>query len=140
MGASGPSIVLTTCSLQMDLVLGGVPVIVVLLLVAFGIIYYWVPNAEHPQWHWITPGAIVALALWFIASFRLRYYLEFFNTYSRTYGALTAVIVILLWFYVTGAAIFIVGENSELEQANRGGAVCAWCGNKMAVSPEQDGG
>ena len=121
----------------MDLVLGGVPVIVVLLLVAFGIIYYWVPNAEHPQWHWITPGAIVALALWFIASFRLRYYLEFFNTYSRTYGALTAVIVILLWFYVTGAAILIGREvNSEVEQANRGEAVCAWCGNKMAVSPE----
>jgi len=52
-------------------------------------------------------------------------------------SGLTAVIVILLWFYVTGAAIFIVGEvNSEVEQANRGGAVCAWCGNKMAVSPE----
>jgi len=78
-------------ALQMDLVLGGVPVIVVLLLVAFGIIYYWVPKAEHPQWHWFTPGAIVALALWFIASFGLRYYLESFNTYSRTYGALTAV-------------------------------------------------
>src|SRR5579871_2850208 len=123
------------------------PVMVALLLTAFGIIYYWAPNVEHPKWHWVTPGAITALVVWIIASFGLRYYLEFFNTYSRTYGALTAVIIILLWFYVTGAAILIGGEvNSEIEKAGTasgrtgravqssssgGGVACAWCGKKM---------
>jgi membrane protein len=122
------------------------PVMAFLVLVAFGIIYYWAPNVEHPKWHWVTPGAVTALALWIIASFGLRYYLEFFNTYSRTYGALTAVIIVLLWFYVTGAAILIGGEvNSEIERASMStaaasgarahgkgaGTVCAWCGKRM---------
>lgn len=119
------------------------PIMALLVLVAFGIIYYWAPNVEHPRWHWVTPGAITALALWLIASFGLRYYLEFFNTYSRTYGALTAVIIVLLWFYVTGAAILIGGEvNSEIERAGTAavgarahgsgaGPVCAWCGKRM---------
>jgi hypothetical protein len=104
---------------------------------------------EHPKWHWVTPGAVTALVVWFIASFGLRYYLEFFNTYSRTYGALTAVVVILLWFYVTGAAILIGGEvNSEIEKAGAGrnsggsaqrqkgerGTVCAWCGKQMRTT------
>lgn len=120
------------------------PIMAFLVLVAFGIIYYWAPNVDHPKWHWVTPGAIAALVLWLIASFGLRYYLEFFNTYSRTYGALTAVIIVLLWFYVTGAAILIGGEvNSEIERAatgaaggetahrGGGGTVCAWCGQRM---------
>ena len=87
------------------------------------------------------------MLLWIIASFGLRYYLEFFNTYSRTYGALTAVIIVLLWFYITGAAILIGGEvNSEIEKAGTtsgrteratqasgsgGGVACALCGKKM---------
>jgi membrane protein len=94
------------------------PIAIFLVLVAFGILYYWAPDVEHPHWHWVTPGAVTALVLWLAASFGLRYYLEFFNTYSRTYGALTAVIIVLLWFYVTGAAILIGGEvNSEIERA-----------------------
>jgi len=122
------------------------PIAAALVLVAFGVVYYWAPNVEHPKWHWVTPGAATALVLWLLASFGLRYYLEFFNTYSRTYGALTAVIIILLWFYVTGAAILIGGEvNSEVERAAAGtgpgslakphgegaGPACAWCGKRM---------
>jgi membrane protein len=94
------------------------PIVAILVLGAFSIVYYWAPNVEHPRWHWVTPGAVVGLVLWLAASFGLRVYLQYFNTYSRTYGALTAVIIILLWFYVTGAAILIGGEvNSEIEKA-----------------------
>lgn len=119
------------------------PIIVVLLLIAFGIIYYWGPNVEHPKWHWVTPGAVVGLVVWLAASFGVRVYLSYFNSYSRTYGALTAVIIVLLWLYLTGAAILIGGEvNSEIERAAAGtgiskshgagnGPACAWCGQRM---------
>lgn len=120
------------------------PIVAALILVAFGVIYYWAPDVEHPKWHWVTPGAVVALVVWLAASFGLRVYLSHFNSYSRTYGALTAVIIALLWFYLTGAAILIGGEvNSEIERAGAGtgasakptgegeGPVCAWCGKRM---------
>ena len=123
------------------------PIAVFVVLIAFSILYYWAPNVEHPKWNWVTPGAVTALVLWLAASFGLRYYLEFFNTYSRTYGALTAVIIILLWFYITGAAILIGGEvNSEVERAAAGeagavkphgegsGPVCVRCGQRMESS------
>jgi membrane protein len=60
----------------------------------------------------------VGLALWLAASLALKIYLHFFNSYSATYGSLGAVIILLLWFYVTGAAVLLGAEiNSVLEDA-----------------------
>ncbi len=94
------------------------PLLVFLMLVAFATVYYFAPNVEHPAWHWITPGSAAGVTLWLAVSFALRVYLKYFNTYSRTYGAVTAVIIVLLWFYLTGAAILIGGViNSVIEHA-----------------------
>lgn len=94
------------------------PLLILLMLVAFAVVYYFAPNVEHPAWHWVTPGSAVGVALWLAASFGLRVYLHFFNTYTSTYGALTAVIIVLLWFYLTGVAILIGGViNSVIEHA-----------------------
>ena len=63
----------------------------------------------------MTPGAFVGVGLWLLVSFGFRAYLSFFDSYSVTYGSLGAVIVLMLWFYLTGVAILIGGEvNSEL--------------------------
>ena len=60
----------------------------------------------------------MAVALWLLISFGLRLYLNFYNSYSRTYGSLGALIVLMLWFYLTGTAVLIGGEiNSEIENA-----------------------
>jgi membrane protein len=92
------------------------PILIFLMLVAFATIYYFAPNVEHPAWHWVTPGSAVGVTLWLAASFALRVYLHYFNTYSKTYGALTAVIIVLLWFYLTGLAILMGGViNSIIE-------------------------
>lgn len=81
---------------------------------SFDLIYNFAPDQDRRNWLWLTPGAVAAVALWLIASFTLRVYLEQF-AYSRTYGSLGAVIVLLFWFYLTGAAILIGGEvNSEI--------------------------
>jgi membrane protein len=58
---------------------------------------------------------VVGLTLWLAASFGLRFYLSFFNSYSKTYGSLGAVIILMLWFYLSGFALLIGGEvNSEI--------------------------
>jgi membrane protein len=70
------------------------------------------------HWYWITPGSVVGVVLWVGASAALRGYLHFFNSYSKTYGSLGAVIILMLWFYVTGLALLIGGEiNSTIEHA-----------------------
>ena len=94
------------------------PVAAGFVLLSFATIYYFAPDMKDAKWHWITPGAVVGVALWLIASFGLRIYLHFFNSYSATYGSLGAVIILLLSFYLTGIAILYGNEvNVVLEQA-----------------------
>lgn len=94
-----------------------VPLVIFFLLFAFALIYYFAPNLQKPKWQLITPGSVVGVALWLLVSFGLRAYLQYFNSYNRTYGTLGAVIILMLWFYLTGAAILIGGEiNSEAEK------------------------
>jgi membrane protein len=91
------------------------PIILIALYFTFELIYYFAPNRPRRGWRWFTAGALVALLLWLLISFCLRLYLHFFNSYSVTYGSLGALIVLMLWFYLTGLAVLVGGEvNSEL--------------------------
>ena len=97
------------------------PIVLAFVLLAFALIYYFAPNVKNRQWQWITPGTAVGVLIWLLVSFAFRLYLHFFNSYSATYGALGAVIILMLWFYLTGAAILIGGEvNSEISFAEAG--------------------
>jgi membrane protein len=88
------------------------------VVLAFALIYYYAPDVKEQHWYWITPGSVVGVLLWAAASAVLRAYLHFFNTYSKTYGSLGAVIILMLWFYVTGVAFLIGGQiNSTIEHA-----------------------
>ena len=88
------------------------------VIFAFAAIYYFAPDVEEQHWYWITPGSVAGVVLWAIASGGLRAYLHFFNSYTKIYGSLGAVIILLLWFYVTGLAILIGGEiNATIEHA-----------------------
>jgi membrane protein len=92
------------------------PIVLAFVLLAFALIYYFAPDSRDQDWKWITPGAIVGVALWLLISFAFKAYLSFFNSYSATYGSLGAVIILMLWFYFTGIAILVGGEmNSEIE-------------------------
>jgi len=94
------------------------PIILAFVLLAFGLIYYFAPNVEEASWHWVSPGAAMGVGLWLLVSFGFSLYLSYFNSYNATYGSLGAVIILMLWFYLTGAAILIGGEiNSEIEHA-----------------------
>lgn len=92
-------------------------VIVILLLFSFAVIYRFGPNLKDRRWQWSVPGAAIAVTLWVPATLLLRMYQEHFGS-SRIYGQLNAVATLLLWLYLTGAAIFVGGEaNSEIEKA-----------------------
>ena len=94
------------------------PIALALLLLAFALIYYFAPDFRKLEWKWITPGSVIGVVLWLLASFALKGYLHFFDSYSKTYGSLGAVIVLMLWLYLTGLAVLIGGEiNSEVENA-----------------------
>jgi membrane protein len=91
------------------------PIALVFVLTTFNLIYNFAPDLPPGARSWITPGAFVGVGLWLLVSFGFRGYLSFFDSYSVTYGSLGAVIVLMLWFYLTGVAILIGGEvNSEV--------------------------
>ncbi|HEX5707964.1 MAG TPA: YihY/virulence factor BrkB family protein [Pyrinomonadaceae bacterium] len=92
------------------------PIALAFVLLGFALIYYFAPDLHDQEWKWVTPGSILAMVIWLAVSFGFRTYLQFFNSYSATYGSLGAVIILMLWFYFTGAAILVGGEiNSEIE-------------------------
>jgi membrane protein len=88
------------------------------MLLVVAIIYRFAPNIRDYGWQGLMPGALFAVLCWLAATAAFRMYLSYFNNYNKTYGSLGAVIVLLLWLYVTGIAILLGGEvNSEIRQA-----------------------
>lgn len=97
------------------------PVAFAMVSVAIGCIYYFAPDADQ-EWSWVTPGALVATVLWLVASLGFKAYVSTFTDYNASYGAIGGVIVLLLWFYVSGLAILVGAEmNAELEHASPSG-------------------
>jgi membrane protein len=89
-----------------------------LLVFSFAILYTWAPGWRKRRWQWLTPGGVVGILGWLLASLGLRLYLHFFNSYSVTYGSLGAVIILLTWFYLTGLMLLVGAEiNSAIERA-----------------------
>lgn len=94
------------------------PLVFASVVFGIGLIYYFGPDAEQ-DWVWITPGALLATILWLIGSLLFKIYVSRFTDYEGSYGTVGAVIVLLLWFYVSGIAILIGAElNAEIERAS----------------------
>jgi membrane protein len=90
--------------------------ILVFAVLSFEIVYNYAPNlGETQERSWGSPGAVTGVALWLLASFGLRLYIVYFHSYTRAYGSLGVVIVLLVWFYLTAFAVLMGGEvNSEI--------------------------
>jgi membrane protein len=92
--------------------------VVVFVFLAFALIYYFAPNQNIKHLRWLSPGAMTGLVLWLLVSFLFGSYLNFYNNYSVVYGSLGALIILMLWLYLTGVTILIGGEvNAIIEQA-----------------------
>ncbi len=91
-----------------------------ILALSFAVLYYRAPDWPKRHWRWLSPGTVIGIAVWLLASLGLRIYLHFFNTYSVTYGSLGAVIILLTWFYISGLMLLLGAEvDKAIEDANR---------------------
>jgi membrane protein len=94
------------------------PIVFVLVAFAIGLIYYFAPDVEQ-DWVWITPGSVLATILWLAVSLALKLYYTLAPNANATYGAIGAVMVLMLWFYCSGIAMLMGAElNSEIEHAS----------------------
>jgi membrane protein len=93
------------------------PLVFALVSGAIAIVYYFAPDAEQ-DWVWITPGSIVATVLWLVSSLGFKYYIANFGGYE-SYGIIGGVMVLMLWFYLSGLVILVGAEmNAEIEHAS----------------------
>jgi membrane protein len=94
------------------------PIVFALASVAIALVYYFAPDVEQ-YWFWLVPGAMLATALWLLASLAFKYYVANWGHYTETYGLIGAVMILLLWFYISGLAILVGAElNAEIEHAS----------------------
>jgi membrane protein len=113
-----------------------VPVVLFLLSLAIATIYFFTPDVVQ-KWKWITPGSVFAIPSWIIISLAFSYYINNFGSYDKTYGSLGAVIVLLLWMYISGI-IILVGAviNAVIEHSSEEGKEP---GEKVAGEHKQKG-
>jgi membrane protein len=94
------------------------PVMALVFLLMLSILYYASPNAKLRGFRWITPGSLVAILVWIVASALFGFYVSNFGSYDKTYGTLGGLIVLLLWFWISNLAILFGHQlNAELERS-----------------------
>jgi membrane protein len=93
------------------------PVIALVVSQVIASLYWVAPNIRHPGYRWISPGGVLAVALWVVASAAFAFYVANFGSYNKTYGSLAAVMVFLIWLWITNVAILLGAEfNAEVER------------------------
>jgi membrane protein len=94
------------------------PVLVLLVSFMFSVLYWAAPNVKQPGFRWLTPGGVVAVVLWILASAAFAFYVANFGSYNKTYGSLAGVIIFLVWLWISNIAVLLGAEvNAEVERA-----------------------
>lgn len=120
-GSKFVMLILNTLNLpiQSPIILGTLQwVIVSIVLVSiFALLYNFLPKHKNFKWVWVSPGAIISIVLWLLVSYAFRLYLGYFDSYDKTYGSLGAMIILMLWLYLTALVILVGGTiNAVLEE------------------------
>ncbi|MFI6869278.1 YihY/virulence factor BrkB family protein [Nocardia sp. NPDC050406] len=91
------------------------PVLAILISLVFALLYWAAPNARQPGFRWLSPGSVLAVVVWVIASAGFTVYVSNFSSYNKTYGSLAGVVVFLVWLWITNIAVLLGAEfNAEL--------------------------
>jgi membrane protein len=94
------------------------PVLLVVVMFMLAVLYWSSPNAKPAGFRWISPGSVLAVLLWVVASVGFAFYVANFGSYNKTYGALGGVVVFLVWMWITNIAVLLGAEvNAETERA-----------------------
>jgi membrane protein len=94
------------------------PVALLLVVIVVALLYHLTPNVKQPKFRWVSPGALLAIVVWAIASAGFGFYVSNFGSYGATYGTLAGVIVFLLWLWITNLALLLGAQlDAELERS-----------------------
>jgi membrane protein len=116
------------------------PVLVLVLMGMVAGLYYVAPNVRQPRLRWVSPGGVVAVLVWILASAGFGFYVSNFSSYGKTYGALGSVITFLVWMWISNLALLFGGElDSELER-ERELKMGLPAENELRLSPRQAAG
>jgi YihY family inner membrane protein len=93
------------------------PVLLVMVSLLFALLYWAAPNVKQ-RFRWVTPGGILAMLVWIVASAGFAVYVAAFGSYNKTYGSIATVVIFLVWLWVTNLALLLGAElNAELERS-----------------------
>jgi membrane protein len=96
------------------------PLLIGFVVVGLAVMYRYAPSRDEPQWKWVSPGAGAAVTLWIVASIGFTVYVAHFNSYSKTYGSLGGVIILLTWLYISSFVILLgAAINAQAEKQTR---------------------
>lgn len=96
------------------------PLLLGVAMFALAVLYRYAPCRDKAQWRWISPGTVLATLLWIAASALFAFYVSNFGSYNKTYGSLAAVVVTMLWLYISAYVALLGAElNAEIEHQTR---------------------
>jgi membrane protein len=96
------------------------PVMALVVSFIFSLLYFATPNVKQPKFRWFSLGGLVALVVWVLASAAFALYVATFASYSKTYGSLAAVVVGLVWLWISNLAVLFGAElNAEMERGRQ---------------------
>jgi membrane protein len=96
------------------------PIIAIVVSQIIALLYWVAPNVRQPGYRWVSPGGLFAVVLWVIASAAFAFYVANFGSYNKTYGSLAAVIIFLVWLWITNVVILLGAEmNAEIERGRQ---------------------
>jgi membrane protein len=100
--------------------IGKWPVLFLIVSIMFAFLYYAAPNVRQPGFRWLSPGGILAVLLWIVASAAFAVYVATFASYNKTYGSIGAVIIFLVWLWISNIAVLLGAEfNAEIERGRQ---------------------
>jgi membrane protein len=95
------------------------PFVIAAVSCMLSLLYYVAPNVRQPGFRWVTPGGVLAVVIWIVASAGFAFYVANFGSYNKTYGSLAGAIVFLVWLWISNLAVLLGAEfNAELERAH----------------------
>lgn len=92
------------------------PLLAAAVIFALAVLYRVGPSRDRPEWRWVSWGSVIATVLWLTGSALFSFYVSNFGSYNETYGSVGAVVVMLLWFYISAFVILLAAQiNAEME-------------------------
>ncbi len=114
------------------------PVMLLVVLLMLAVVYYAAPNAQLPRFRLITPGSLLAVCVWLLASGAFALYVANFGSYNKTYGALGGVITFLVWLWLTNVAVLLGQElNAEVERSRELAAGTPGAEQELQLPPRE---